>query len=70
MIREIPEIKLILGGHEHFPFSCMIGDSLILKSGKNLQSIGVVDVIFQKEKVLFSWKMIKNIKMKGKSFIG
>src|SRR5574341_560452 len=40
----IPEIDLILGGHEHVPLDAKVGRTLILKTGSDAVSVGRIDV--------------------------
>ncbi len=40
----IPEIDLILGGHEHVPLDARVGNTLILKAGSDGVFLGRVDV--------------------------
>jgi 5'-nucleotidase len=40
----VPEIDLILGGHEHVPLDATVGRTLILKTGADAVSLGRVDV--------------------------
>lgn len=41
----VPEIDLILGGHEHVPLDARVGRTLILKTGSDAVSLGRIDVI-------------------------
>jgi 5'-nucleotidase len=40
----VPEIDLILGGHEHVPLDARVGPTLILKTGSDAVSLGRIDV--------------------------
>ena len=40
----VPEIDLILGGHEHVPLDARVGRTLILKTGADAVSLGRIDV--------------------------
>jgi 5'-nucleotidase / UDP-sugar diphosphatase len=40
----VPEIDLILGGHEHVPLNAGVGHTLILKTGTDAVSLGRIDV--------------------------
>ncbi len=40
----IPEIDLILGGHEHVPLDARVGNTLILKAGSDAVFLGRVDM--------------------------
>ncbi|MBI4842110.1 MAG: 5'-nucleotidase C-terminal domain-containing protein [candidate division NC10 bacterium] len=40
----VPEIDLILGGHEHVPLDARVGRTLILKTGSDAVSLGRIDV--------------------------
>ena len=40
----VPEIDLILGGHEHVPLDARVGRTLILKTGTDAVSLGRIDV--------------------------
>lgn len=61
-----PEVNLILGGHDHWPYTRMVGDTLILKSGMDAQYVSRVDMELTRDpednqaQVLFSWKTTAN----------
>lgn len=60
-LAQIPEIKLILGGHDHFPLSTVINDKLIIKSGSDFKYVSITDVTIEKSdkfKTFFSWKFV------------
>lgn len=40
----VPEIDLILGGHDHAPLDAKIGQALILKTGSDAVSLGRIDL--------------------------
>lgn len=40
----VPEIDLILGGHEHVPMDARVGRTLILKTGSDAVALGRIDV--------------------------
>jgi len=40
----VPEIDLILGGHEHVPLDATVGRTLILKTGADAVSLGRIDL--------------------------
>ncbi len=40
----VPQIDLILGGHEHVPLDAKVGRTLILKTGSDAVSVGRIDV--------------------------
>jgi len=40
----VPEIGLILGGHEHVPLDAKVGRTLILKTGSDAVALGRIDV--------------------------
>jgi 2',3'-cyclic-nucleotide 2'-phosphodiesterase (5'-nucleotidase family) len=40
----VPEIDLILGGHEHVPLDAMVGRTLILKTGADAVLLGRIDL--------------------------
>lgn len=40
----VPEIDLILGGHDHLPLDAKVGQTLILKTGSDAVSLGRIDV--------------------------
>ena len=42
--RKVPGINLMLGGHEHSPFSIFEEHTLIHKSGQNGQYLGRIDI--------------------------
>lgn len=41
----VPQIDLILGGHEHVPLDSRVGRTLILKTGSDAVTLGRVDVL-------------------------
>jgi 2',3'-cyclic-nucleotide 2'-phosphodiesterase (5'-nucleotidase family) len=41
----VPEIDLILGGHEHDPLDAKVGKTLILKTGSDAVNLGRVDLL-------------------------
>jgi len=41
----VPEIDVILGGHEHDPLDARVGKTLILKTGSDAVSLGRVDLL-------------------------
>jgi 5'-nucleotidase / UDP-sugar diphosphatase len=41
----VPEIDLILGGHEHVPLDARVGRTLILKTGSDAVALGRIDVL-------------------------
>lgn len=44
----MPDIDLILGGHDHSPITAYQGKTLIHKSGQNAEFIGRLDLLFQR----------------------
>jgi len=41
----VPEIDLILGGHEHVPLDARVGGTLILKTGSDAVALGRIDLL-------------------------
>jgi len=62
LARMVKGIDLILGGHDHFPISLKIDNTLILKSGSNAEYLGVVNVTIDQSKKYFpadySWQLL------------
>jgi 5'-nucleotidase/UDP-sugar diphosphatase len=62
LAQKVTAIDLILGGHDHFPVSLLIGNTLILKSGSNAEYLGVVNIAVDKSKSRYavkdSWQLI------------
>ena len=48
MAKEVPEIDLILGGHDHILFQKKVGQTLILKSGCNFNNFSFLELDFGK----------------------
>jgi 5'-nucleotidase/UDP-sugar diphosphatase len=51
LAKNVPEIDLILGGHDHEPMALIEGNTLIHKSGMDGRYLGRVDLIVEKKKV-------------------
>jgi 5'-nucleotidase/UDP-sugar diphosphatase len=49
LIRSVPEIDLILGGHDHEPIAYYEGNSLIYKSGADGKFLGRIDLAVEKQ---------------------
>eukprot|EP01080_Neovahlkampfia_damariscottae_P008138 gene8138-12599_t len=68
IIKKYSNIDIILGAHDHFPFSIFKKNKLILKSGKNAKYLSVLDLKLIKNdirKLIYpSWKLIANNKKK------
>ena len=68
---KVPEIDLIVGGHDHEPTTLFIGGTMIHKSGSNGEYLGVVDLEITKDQdkvhVLPEWKMVPVKKVKAHS---
>lgn len=66
LARALPEINLILGGHDHDPRTFFVGQTMIHKSGVDATYLGVIDLHLNQDKkanktnVMFEWKMIAN----------
>jgi len=61
LAQSVPDINLILGGHDHFPLSLMSNNTLILKSGTNAEYLGVVTASINPSQVKypeFSWQLL------------
>lgn len=58
----VPEIDLILGGHDHEPMDAKVGRTLILKAGSDAVSLGRIDVTVQvgraERKVETKWALL------------
>lgn len=65
LAESVPDLNLILGGHDHEPMSLRKGKTLILKSGKDLEYLGLVNMTLQKQssgkvQVLQSWHLLSS----------
>ncbi|ETW09319.1 hypothetical protein, variant 1 [Aphanomyces invadans] len=64
LAKRVPGIDVILGGHDHDPFTLYQGKTFIHKSGQNAYWLGRVDFVIRKrgDKVTVSpgWKMLVN----------
>ena len=62
LVRAVPEIDLVLGGHEHNPIAVMEGTTLVFKAGSDAHWLGVVEVRVDPEAdtVVPSWRMVAN----------
>jgi len=68
LAKNVPEIDLILGGHDHEPMSLIEGNTLIHKSGMDGRYLGRIDLIVEKKKqneryktgVYHSYRLIPN----------
>lgn len=66
LAKEVPEIDVILGGHDHDPITWYDDKTFIHKSGQNAYYLARIDLIIEKEegassaKVFPSWKVIVN----------
>ncbi len=63
LARKVPDIHLILGGHDHHAINTMAGRTLIIKAGSDAAWLAVVDltVTLRKNKppiVVPSWRMV------------
>ena len=58
----VPEIDVILGGHEHDPLNAKVGRTLILKTGSEAVNLGRIDLLFSAGKdgrrVETKWELI------------
>jgi 2',3'-cyclic-nucleotide 2'-phosphodiesterase (5'-nucleotidase family) len=58
----VPEIDLILGGHEHDPLDAKVGKTLILKTGSEAVNLGRIDLRFSAGKdgrrIETKWELI------------
>jgi 5'-nucleotidase/UDP-sugar diphosphatase len=58
----VPEIDVILGGHEHDPLNATVGRTLILKTGSEAVNLGRIDLLFSAGKdgrrVETKWELI------------
>eukprot|EP00007_Cunea_sp_BSH-02190019_P007680 CAMPEP_0174239250 /NCGR_PEP_ID=MMETSP0417-20130205/13992_1 /TAXON_ID=242541 /ORGANISM="Mayorella sp, Strain BSH-02190019" /LENGTH=509 /DNA_ID=CAMNT_0015318173 /DNA_START=86 /DNA_END=1611 /DNA_ORIENTATION=- len=65
----VPQLDLILGGHDHLPYTTMKGKTLIHKCGQNAYWLGRVDMRItvtttadrRRVNVSYGWKMISNM---------
>lgn len=63
---EVPEIDVILGGHDHEPFTWYDGKTFVHKSGQNANFLARINLLIEKDdetsrvKVFPSWKIIAN----------
>lgn len=62
LLAKVPEIDIILGGHEHDPITTFVGGRMIHKSGNNAEYLGVIDIDLDKkgEQVCLKhqWEMV------------
>jgi 2',3'-cyclic-nucleotide 2'-phosphodiesterase (5'-nucleotidase family) len=49
LARAVPEIDLILGGHDHYPVAIARGGALIVKAGQDARYLAVIDVDIDRE---------------------
>lgn len=49
LLAKVPEIDIILGGHEHDPITTFVGGRMIHKSGNNAEYLGVIDIDMDKK---------------------
>jgi 5'-nucleotidase len=57
----VPEIDLILGGHEHVPLDATVGRTRILKTGSEAVNVGRVDLVIttgKARRVEAAWKLL------------
>jgi 2',3'-cyclic-nucleotide 2'-phosphodiesterase (5'-nucleotidase family) len=47
LAQEVPDINVILGGHDHHVCQSLEGNTLVLKCGQNAYWLGVVDIILE-----------------------
>lgn len=63
LVQAVPEINLILGGHDHTPITLFENNVMILKAGSDGQYLALVDLIVnrnekgQKPRIIFDWCM-------------
>jgi 5'-nucleotidase/UDP-sugar diphosphatase len=68
LARQVPEIHVILGGHDHHPITWYEGNTLIHKSGTEARYLGRIDLRIEKHstprgqriRVQPAWRMIPN----------
>jgi 5'-nucleotidase / UDP-sugar diphosphatase len=62
LVRAVPEIDLVLGGHDHDPVAMMEGATLVFKAGSDAHWLGVVEmrVDLEADTVVPSWRMVAN----------
>lgn len=44
LAKSVPQIDIILGGHDHVVLSKMVNKTPLLKSGKNFEHIGIYKI--------------------------
>ncbi|XXQ34183.1 5'-Nucleotidase C-terminal domain-containing protein [Plasmodiophora brassicae] len=49
LAKECPEVHIVLGGHDHDPFSQLQNGQLVLKCGQNAYWVGVVDIHWRRK---------------------
>jgi hypothetical protein len=49
LIQKVPEINILLGGHDHSSDLLNINDGLLLKSGTDFREFSIVDVTLTKD---------------------
>jgi 5'-nucleotidase/UDP-sugar diphosphatase len=68
LARQVPEIQVILGGHDHHPITWYEGDTLLHKSGTEARYLGRIDLRIEQHSTLQgrrvsvrpAWRMIPN----------
>jgi 5'-nucleotidase / UDP-sugar diphosphatase len=62
LVHAVPELDVVLGGHDHEPMTLIEGSTLIHKSGSDAHWLGVVSLTVDPEAntVVPSWRMIAN----------
>jgi 5'-nucleotidase len=61
LAQAVPEIDLILGGHEHDPLNATVGKTLILKTGSEAVALGRIDLavtVGRARKVAAKWALL------------
>jgi 5'-nucleotidase / UDP-sugar diphosphatase len=62
LVRAVPEIDLVLGGHDHNPIAVMEGTTLVFKAGSDAHWLGVIEMRVDPEAntIVPSWRMVAN----------
>ena len=62
LVRAVPGVDLVLGGHDHNPIAVLEGTTLVFKAGSDAHWLGVVEMRVDPEAhtVVPSWRMVAN----------
>jgi 5'-nucleotidase len=58
LAERLPEIDVIVGGHEHYPIASVVGRTLITKAGSEARNVARVDLTRRKDRVERFYELI------------